>query len=110
VLTGVALCAIGVALSVLLTSRPLRGIGPGLAGGGATIAFLAWAGPLRRERARALRRTGLLGVIPILVGAMLLELLTPRHTTARLIGDVVFVLALIALLVVLIRMAARGRA
>jgi len=94
---GGLIAALGLGLTFALETRGLRAIGPGFMGAGSAAAVNAWLEPKTSARRRAIRLVVWFGLAALVALFLALKLLTPRHSAARIAGDVVAVLALISL-------------
>lgn len=100
-LVGLLLVTIGIASWIVL-SKPWPSIGAGLIGGGGTVLFNAWTGPLERDPRRKLATISLGGVAVILACFAVLLMTTKQHSTARLLGNTGVAVALVCLVIALV--------
>jgi MFS family permease len=87
---GLAFVIAGIIVAVVTVhDRALRGIGSGIAGGGISVMFLAWIGPIEKRRGRRIAVVACGALAVLLAMFLVLKLVTTRHSTARLVGDAV---------------------
>jgi len=107
-IAGAAVMLAGVLVWLLLSGRPFGGIGAGFVGGGFSISFGAWRGPLPAAVRRRIGVVTIAGLGLVVLVFLAAKLLAPRHSAFRVALEVAAFAMLLALLAATLWMARRN--